>query len=73
MAVAAMGAGDVVIASQRRADANRDGFFAAIEMGKARHARGFVEVVDLFFEEANLRHLVIACQPSRGIAALIHR
>ena len=61
--VAAMGAGDVIIASQRLAHANRYRLFAAVQMGQTRHSGAGVEFIDLLFKEADGEHLLIDVQP----------
>ena len=62
MAVAAMRAGDVVIAAQRFAHAHGDGFFTDIQMRQARHQRPRVQLIYIFFEQTNRHHLAIHAQ-----------
>ena len=61
--VAAMRAGDVVVAAQRFANADSDGFLANIEMRQAGHQGTRVEIVDLLFEQADRDHLAVGAQP----------
>src|ERR1700722_15532894 len=58
-----MRAGDVVVDIQRFADADGDGFFAAVEMRQAGHERAGVEFVDLLLEMADPHHLAVGAQP----------
>ena len=65
MPVAAMRAGDVVVAAQRLADADGDGFLADVEVREARHQRARVEIVDLLLEQANrIIMLPVHAQPA---------
>jgi len=57
--VAAVGTGDDIVATQRLADADRDRLLPDVEMGQARHLRALVQLVHLFLERADLRHLAI--------------
>src|SRR5579871_1029136 len=59
----AMRAGDVVIAPQRLADANRDSFFAAVQVGQPRHLGAGVEFVHLLLKETDGEHLLVDVQP----------
>ncbi len=62
MPVAAMRAGDVVVAAQRFAHADGDGFFTDIQMRQAGHERARVELIYIFFEQSNRHHLAIHAQ-----------
>ena len=64
MAMAAVGAGDVIVLAQRFADADGDGFFANVEVGEPRHLGAEIELIDLFFEQPDLEHLAIEVQPA---------
>src|SRR5271157_3465318 len=64
VSVAAVGAGDVVVEAEGFADANGNGFFAAVEMGQAGHEGAGVEFVDLIFEQADANHLAIGAEPA---------
>ena len=55
--MAAVGAGDEVVAMQGLADADRDGLLAHVEVGQARHLRALVQLVHLLLEGPDLRHL----------------
>ena len=55
--VAAVGAGDEVVAMQGLADADRHGLLADVEVGQARHLRALVQLVHLLLEGPDLRHL----------------
>jgi hypothetical protein len=63
MAVASMSAGNVIVGSEGRADADRDGFFTDVEVGEAGHQRSSVQIVDLLFEEADGQHPPIHAEP----------
>ena len=67
MAVPAMRAGDVVVPLQRFAHADRDGFFADIEVREPGHERPRVEVVDALLEEPDGDHLSI--EPEQHVLA----
>ena len=60
--MAAMRAGDVIIAPQRFADSDGDCFFADVKMRKARHHRARIQLIHLFFEEPNPLHVAIHAQ-----------
>jgi hypothetical protein len=57
--VAAVRAGDEVVALERLADPHRDRFLPDIEMGQAGHLRALVELVHLLLEGADLGHLAV--------------
>src|SRR5262245_5061821 len=59
VAVAAMRARDEVVALQRLADSDGYALLAYIKVGEARHLGALVELVDLLFEGADLRHLAV--------------
>ena len=64
MAVAAVGAGDVIVLPQCFAHADGNRFFADIEMGESGHLGAEVELVDLFFEQADFQHLAVEVKPA---------
>src|SRR5215211_4497847 len=59
MAVAAVGARDVVVATERLADAHGDGFLTDVEMSQPWHLRAPVELVDALLEGADPLHLLV--------------
>jgi hypothetical protein len=59
MPVAAMGGGDLVVRSQRLADADGDGLLAGIHVRQARHLGGQVELVGIVLEGADADHLAV--------------
>ena len=69
VAVAAVGAGDVIVLAQRFANADRDGFLADIEMRETRHLGAEIKLVDLFFEEPDLQHLAVELEPALVVSA----
>src|SRR5215475_4405376 len=73
MAVTPMRAGDEVVALERFTDADRNGFLTDVEMGQARHLGALVELVHLFFEGADLRHLPVHVQVLLEIHPRFHR
>ena len=54
-----MRAGDVVVAAERLADADGDGFLADVKVRQARHHRARVQIVHLLLEGADLGHLAV--------------
>src|SRR5580698_3239156 len=62
MAVATVRAGDEIIATQRLAYADRDRFFADVQMRQARHQRARIQFIYMFFEHADGHHLAIQSQ-----------
>jgi hypothetical protein len=62
MAVAAVRAGDVVVAAEDFADAAGDGYLADIKMGKAGHQRTGIKIVDPLLEQADGHHLPVHVQ-----------
>ncbi len=62
VAVAAVGAGDEVVAAQGLADPDGHAFLAYIEVGQPRHLRALVQLVHLLLEGANLGHLAVHVQ-----------
>ena len=54
MAVAAVGAGNVIIPAQRFTHAHGNRFFADIEMSQTRHLGAEIKLVDLLFEQTDL-------------------
>ena len=65
--MAAVRAGDVVVAAERLADADRDRLLADVEVGEARHLRGAVELVHVLLEGADPPHLLV--HPQRELGA----
>src|SRR5580704_5766012 len=77
-----MGAGDVVVVAQGFANAYRDSLFSYIQVRQSRHQRSRIELIDLFFEQANHLHAAVHLQPLfggdcreklYGICGLAHR
>ena len=64
MAVAAVGAGDVIVLAQRFADTDGNRFFADVEMREPGHLGAEIKLVDLFFEQPNLQHLAVEAEPA---------
>jgi hypothetical protein len=64
MAVAAVGTRNVIISPQRFTHAYGYGFFADVEMGEPRHLGTEIELIDLFFEQADLEHLAVEAEPA---------
>src|SRR3990172_9497108 len=67
MPVSAMRAGDVVVAAQGFTHANGHRLLPDVQMRQPRHLRGSVKLVDLLFELADFRHLLIGVQPVFGV------
>ena len=67
--MAAMGAGDVVVAAERLADADGDRFLTDIQVGEAGHQGAGIEVVHPLFEQANRQHLAIHAHELSGLDA----
>src|SRR5712692_9491158 len=63
VAVAAVGARDVVVLAQRRAHAHGDGLLSDVEVGEARHPGAAVELVHLFLEQPDRRHPAVHVEP----------
>ena len=59
VAVATVGAGDVVVGAQRLADADCDRLLADVEVRQARHEGARVQIVDPLLEEADGQHLTV--------------
>src|SRR5579863_10344186 len=59
----AMRAGDVVIAPQRRANADRDSLLPTVQVSQAGHLRSDIETVDMLLEMADGQHLLVHLQP----------
>ena len=64
VAVAAMGAGNVVLAIQRVADPHRNRLFAAVEVRQAGHDSPLVKLVHLVLKQPDPHHLTIGVDPS---------
>src|SRR5580704_750488 len=62
VSVAAVGARDVVRASERLADAGRDRVFADVQVSEPRHQRAGIEVVDPLLEQPDRHHLPVHVQ-----------
>src|ERR1019366_2528726 len=69
VSVAAMRAGDVVVFVQHGTDADRNRFFADVEMGEPRHESAGIDVVHMFFEKADRHHVVEHLDPLRTLRA----
>ena len=67
MAVAAMGAGDVIVGTKRFANTDGDCFLTYIKVGEAGHQGARVEVVHLLFEQTNHDHAAVHAQPLFGV------
>jgi hypothetical protein len=67
MAMAAVRAGNVVIASQRLTNTHSNRFLPDIEMSKARHFGAEIKLVDLLFEKPDPQHLAV--EMNRFVAA----
>jgi hypothetical protein len=63
MPVAAVRAGNVVVALQRLADSDGDGFFANVEVGQSRHLGRNVKFVYILLEQPDLDHLLVRLEP----------
>src|SRR6056297_136390 len=68
--VAAVGAGDRVLAAQRLAHADRDRLLAGVHVRQAGHARGEVEVVGVLLEDADALHLPVGAEPIVAVRRL---
>ncbi len=73
MAVAAMRAGDVVVGTERLADADGDGFLTYIEVSEAGHQGAGVEIVDLFFEQPDHQHPAVHAEQAFGAGGGVSR
>ena len=71
VAVPAMGAGDVVLRPEMRADADRGGLLAGIEMDKAGNAALRELLLHPLLEAADRRHVAIGLE--QFLAAQLHR
>ena len=67
--MAAVRARDVVVRSQRLADADGDRFLADVQVREAGHQRARVEIVDPFLEQADGHHLAVHAQGRSGLDA----
>src|SRR6056297_945708 len=63
VAVAAVGAGDRVLAAQRLAHADRHRLLAGVHVRQAGHARGEIEVVGVLLEHPDALHLPVCAEP----------
>ena len=64
MTMTAVCAGDVIVLPQCLTDADGDRFLADIEMRESGHLGAEVELIDLFFEQANFQHLAVEVKPA---------
>jgi hypothetical protein len=65
MAMAAMGAGNVVVVSQRFTDPYSHGFLPYIQVSQTWHASAGVQFVHLLFKHPNAEHLKVESNPIR--------
>jgi hypothetical protein len=66
VAVAAVGAGDVVVRLQRRADTDRNGFLAGRQVRRAVHLALQEEAVNLLLEAPDQAHPAVALEVFGG-------
>ena len=67
MAVAPVGAGDVIVPVEGLADADSHGLFAAVEMGQTGHFCAQIEFIRRVLEGANFIHLLVDVEPLFGV------
>ena len=67
MAVAAVGAGNVIVPVEALADTHSHGLFADVEMGETGHFGAQIEFIRRIFKGANFVHLFVDVQPLFGV------
>src|SRR6202049_2495379 len=73
VSVAAMRAGNVIVAPQRLTNSYCYGFFADVKVGQPWHQCARVKFVDLLFEQPDRDHLPVHADPLRGFDSRIRR